>query len=392
MNKEKLLIILLIAFIDLSCNSNKAFYNLGEVVMDSEMEIINITMIGNRPFCKVILLDKTYNFLIDTGAPTAISEHVFNALSLKISHEGSMSDSQKNKRTEKFVILPELKLDNLVFKNIGSSILNFDIPEIKCLGFDGIIGSNLMAKLFWKFDYSNNKIIVTKNLDNFKVNDFDFSVRFKHKRQKTPFVKGKVGNKKISFMLDTGYFGNISVLNNYDYYKASSAEDKFITKSGSTSIGIYGGGSEKKAFTMKTNLYLDKQLFENELIESESYSLIGGKFLRDYEFVVDWVNLKIYFKRNNNTKIKNLKGFGFFYRFKNGKPIVSSKIESKDVPINLGDEILEINQINFTTLDSFDFCKYYLKEIIKEESEIYITVKRLNDTLKFNLKEQEFIK
>lgn len=62
------------------------------------------------------------------------------------------------------------------------------------------------------------------------------------------------------------------------------------------------------------------------------------------------------------------------------------------MPINLGNEILEINQINFTTLDSFDFCKYYLKEIIKEESEVYITVKRLNDTLKFNLKEQEFIK
>ncbi len=392
MNKEKLLIILLIAFIDLGCNSTKAFYNLGEVVMNSEMEVINITMIGNRPFCKVIFLDKTYNFLIDTGAPTAISEDVFKVLNLKISHEGNMSDSQKNKRTEKFVILPELKLDNLVFKNIGSSILNFDVPEIKCLGFDGIIGSNLMAKLFWKFDYTNNKIIVTKNLDNFKVNDFDFSVRFKHKNQKTPIVKGKVGNKTTSFILDTGYFGNISVLNNYDYYKANSVEDKFITKSGSTSIGIYGGGSEKKAFTTKTNLYLDKQLFENELIESESYSLIGGEFLRDYEFVVDWVNLKIYFKRNDNIKIGNLKGFGFFYRFKGGKPFVSSKIESKDVPINLGDEILEINQVNFTTLGSFDFCKYYIEEIIKGESEMDITIKRHNDTLKFNLKEQEFIK
>ena len=51
---------------------------------------------------------------------------------------------------------------NLIFKNIGSAVIKFDNNELKCYGFDGIVGANLLAHLFCEFNYQENKIFVSK--------------------------------------------------------------------------------------------------------------------------------------------------------------------------------------------------------------------------------------
>lgn len=84
-------------------------------------------------------------------------------------------------------------------------------------------------------------------------------------------------------------------------------------------------------------------LFKDELITTGESTLIGNKFLKK--------NLK-------NRSEKQINGFGFSYLFNNGKALVISKVDDKNIPINLGDEIIRIDDFDFTTIKKEDFCKY----------------------------------
>jgi len=78
--------------------------------------------------------------------------------------------------------------------------------------------------------------------------------------------------------------------------------------------------------------------------------------------------------------------------FNKGKAIVISKVEDKNIPINLGDEIIRIDDFDFTSIKNEDFCKYYLNKVEKDRDVIDITIKRENNLLNFKLEKQTFIK
>ena len=389
--KIRLLFTFLI-LLNFGCNSSKSFYNSGLVNSKNEIEEIKIIIINDLPLCQVEIEGKTYNFLVDTGAPTVISDEIFQTLKIKESHKSSMTDSQNKKRQEKFVKIPLIKIGNLIFKNIGSAVIKFDNNELKCYGFDGIVGANLLAHLFCEFNYQENKIFVSKKISEFSIENYDFSLQFNPKNQKTPIINGKIFDKNLSFTFDTGFAGNIKIPNNLEYYKNKISEEKLIISNGASSIGLYGKSDFNKTVELKNNIYIDNILFEDELIDSGESTLIGNKFLKDYIFLIDWKNNKIYFKNLNNRSEKQINSFGFSYLFNNGKALVVSKVEDKNIPINLGDEIIRIDDFDFTSIKNEETCKYFLNKVEKDKQMIEITIKRDNNLLNFKLKKQIFIK
>ena len=390
MTKRLLFFFLIILFI--GCNSSKHFYNSGFVNLKKDVEEIDIKIINDLPLCQVEIEGKLYNFLVDTGAPTVISDEIFQTLKLKESHKSLMTDSQNNKRQERFAVIPQIKIGNLIFNDIGSAVIKFENNEIKCFGFDGIVGANLLSHLFCEFNYQENKILVSKNLSAFSIEKYDLILNFNHKNQKTPIINGKIFDKNLSFTFDTGFAGNIKIPNDLEYYKNKISEDKFIISNGINSIGLYGTSKTNKTIELKNEIYIDNLLFKDELIDTGESTLIGNKFLKNYNFLIDWKSNKIYLKSIINSDKKQVKSFGFSYLFDKGKPIVISKIENKKIPINLGDEIIRIDDFDFTTIKSEDFCKYYLNKVEKDKEVIDITVKRENNLLNFKLEKQTFIK
>ena len=150
--KFKVLILLLI-FLNISCGSNQKFFNSGEAIIRNDLEIIDLKIVNNLPMCQVTINGNEYWFLVDTGAAMVISKEILKDLNLKTLHSATVRDSQKNKATQDFCILPEIKIGNMIFKNIAAVAMTIDNQELKCFGFDGIVGSNLLAKLSWQFDY-----------------------------------------------------------------------------------------------------------------------------------------------------------------------------------------------------------------------------------------------
>ena len=237
--KTRLLFTFFILLI-IGCNSSKRFYNSGYVNIKNDIEEIDLNLVNDLPLCKVEIEGKTYSFLVDTGAPTVISDEIFKTLNLKESHKSSMTDSQNKKRQEKFAVIPQIKIGNLIFKDIGSAVIKFENNELKCFGFDGIVGANLLSHMFCEFNYRESKILVSKNLTAFSLEKYDLILNFNPKNQKTPIINGKFLNKNLSFTFDTGFAGNIKIPNNLEYYKNKISEEKLIIYNGASSIGLYG--------------------------------------------------------------------------------------------------------------------------------------------------------
>lgn len=376
----------------LGCKPTKQIFNSGTVTSTNSMEVIDIFFINNLPFCNVEIGGVTYTFLIDTGAPTVISEEIYERLGLKVIQKGEVSDSQKSSQIESFAQLPALKMGNLTFNDIGCVVINFENSELKCFIYDGIIGANLLAKMYVEFDYSNTKIVASNSITSFNTDNYNFALHFKPKIQKTPLIKGKVLSKPFVFTFDTGFTGNIDVPNTQELFAMVKSSSKYITSYGINSSGLYGRSAEKQSISFKSDLQFDGQILPNEIIESGNSALIGNNFLKDFRFLIDWNKHMIYFKKNEDTKEKEISGFGIKYLFNDGKAIVVSKIENTTIPVNLGDQIIKINEVNFTNLTQNEICEFLINRVEKGQKKIKVSVKRNDKVLQFELNRVLFLK
>ncbi|MCZ2085870.1 MAG: retroviral-like aspartic protease family protein [Flavobacteriales bacterium] len=155
-------------------SQNRNFFNTGTVKLGKSVEKLPLHFINDLPFVEVIIGGKAYNFLFDTGAPTIISSAIYKELGLESIFESEVGDSQNKVQKQTFTFVPEISIGNLSFKNVGAIVIDFTQPEFKCLEVDGLIGSNQMALLFWKINYLENSMLVSKDLK-LLTNNNDYS-------------------------------------------------------------------------------------------------------------------------------------------------------------------------------------------------------------------------
>ena len=132
---------------------------------------------------------------------------------------------------------------------------------------------------------------------------------------------------------------------------------------------------------MKTNLEIEQATFSNQFVSGASKALLGSEFLMDFVFILDWENQKIQLQKNK------LRSFGFGALFVGDKIKVLKIIEEAQIPLQIGDEILSINNHVFDNV-----CDYFFDNKENELDEIEVKIKRGNDTLNFSLQKQSFLK
>lgn len=370
--------------IQISAQSRK-FYNSGTAELQKPVESLQLNYLNDLPFLEVIINDKKYNFLFDTGAPTVISSAIFKELGLKNAFESEVGDSQKSVRKQTFTMVPEISIGNVDFKNIGAVVIDFTEPEFKCLRMDGIIGSNQMALLFWKINYLENSMLVSKDLKLLNNSGSFLKIPFKASKQKLPVINSKIIKKNISIEIDTGFNGKLQINKGEFNVPQNVAKEQYLVTKGINSVSLYGPAPEKIEYIFKLNkLTLANQEFENQVLETGSLNLVGNQFLKNYEFILDWKTNTLHLKPIIQPET-TLKSFGFSYRFINNKAVISLIFRDKNIPLEMNDEIVSINDISLDNLHTEDSCKYYLNTIEKELSKITIRIRRGNEIKVFDL-------
>lgn len=385
--KKLLYSLFILSTITISAQTKK-FFTKGKVQLQHPVEKINLKFDNNLPFVKVSINGKMYNFLFDSGSPTVISHAIYNELNLTKKYKKSVKDSNETTQQEIFTELPEMIVDEVVFKNIGAIVLDLNSAELGCLKVDGIIGANQMAKLFWRVNYSDNSLETTDNLSLFDLKDYSTVIPFEPLLQKTPVVKTRILDENIDFILDTGFSGRFEITK--DKFHAKKIQ-KVIETFGSRSTGAFGSAKDFAGSIFKTDvLTLGNGVFRDELIFTSTSDRMGNEFLRDFSFIFDWKNNRIYMKRIKNNPPK-LDSFGFTYRFIDQKPVVAFIFQQQDFPLKIGDSIISINDVVLDNLDQKKACYYFINRVEKDQKTITVKIRRDGKILDFKLDKKEYL-
>jgi len=153
---KKIIFLSFIILTIIACGGLGKIFQGGAIVQKDYLTIIPFNYDYNFAIVEVSINNKPYNFLVDTGAPTVISEEIYKDLNIKAADYTIVTDSQGQRNGQEVAVIPEMFVGDLIYTDIGAVVVSLrDVFEFDCMGIDGILGANQMAKSFWKFDYEN---------------------------------------------------------------------------------------------------------------------------------------------------------------------------------------------------------------------------------------------
>ncbi len=336
------------------------------------------------PIIKASINDIEYNFLFDTGMPTTLSEIIVKELTLKSKSSVMGSDVNGNSQQESYVMVNEIIVGGISFKQVKT--LSTDLKsgfEIGCLNLDGVIGNNLIKDAIWEIDYEKKVIRLTDNIVNFKIPDDADVIKFKTNAKKgyySPNIEIAINNKsRKDVKFDTGSNKGINLP--FDYYSSVLDVNKSVEYYGQASAALYGKGENKKYLDSKVeSIKIGDLQLQNQIVTfDENYPTVGNKLFENFKIFISYVENKIYMVKQKEYTNTILENFGFQTAVINKKAIVSiiyknSNAEKKGLQI--GDEIITVNDLNFPELISKDACDFLLNNPIKKMNSINIVFSR----------------
>lgn len=318
----------------------------------------------------------TYEFLVDTGAPNVCSKELATELKLKAKVTQSTGDSQGVKEKLDFVVLPDVFINGICFKETGAAIADLKQSDvIACLDIDGIIGANLMKEAIWEFDYERKVITISDKKSSFSIPDDAIRLTFTPALSSTPHISifyNGVEDKNVTF--DTGSNG---------LFTTSKATLKKIEEKkpplkkamsfGSSGSGLYGAAKADTSYMILVDSTQIGGLFiENNVVSIENGArLVGTKFLKNYRVIVDWNVKEIALIPVKPIVNNTFESFGFSPFISENKLIVNElyvNSEASKQGIKIGTQILEVNGVDYRTCSADQFCTIIEKGLVSEDN------------------------
>ncbi|QJP35762.1 hypothetical protein F0365_15815 [Nonlabens sp. Ci31] len=373
-----------------SCSGLSKIFNNGTLTNIDYKEIIPFNYDYNYAIVEVEINSIKYNFLVDTGAPTVISNAIYEDLKIEAIDYIAIEDSQGQINSQKVVVVPEIKIGNLTYHNTGGVVADLrNVFEFDCMGIDGIIGSNQMAKSYWKFDYQNREITITDQLAHYDLTTYTDTLSFIVSASKTPYLRGHVNGLETLFVYDTGFGGHIDI----DRELAEFKEADGFTNYGNSGIGLYGVIDSTTIRTIKTDsLRIGSIEMGAQVVDLDFGNLIGNKFMNKHDVVMDWTSQKIYLKKLKEFEKTQQNSFGFKFRIKENKALVTGLIEEFAIDLQLGDVLLSINDFEFKNITDSNACEKWNAINYKDVENLKIVYLRDGIELTTTLKIRELIK
>lgn len=382
MVKQIIYAIIVTVFLN-SCSTSKTFElkRKGNVSNKEYITEMPFRYINNHIFIDVVINQKKYNFLFDTGAElTAIDDDVTNIGDLQFlligetKAEGNSIATQKVKLIE----IPKISLSNIDFLNTGAIVLK--IPKLRklysCFEINGIIGNNLMRKANWQIDYKNKIIRITDNIQKIKISEIAVPIKMDAKETGNIYFDLCINGTFSKFTFDTGSNWHITTSSKkFQHFQKQNKNLQFIKK-----------GNQ---YEFIADLFtLDKINLKNQIItlENGNHSLLGNVFFENYILSIDWKNDLIYFDPINVIKEDKLSSYQLYFSINYEENIIVVNNAWAEHKLNFEVEnrtkVLTINNVNVSNFKRNELCEYWSKfqEELKEGKELEVELK-FQDTI-----------
>lgn len=343
---------------------------------------------------KVSIENEEYDFILDTGASNVLSKELADKLNVKPLGSEDITDIHKTSQQLKYTKVDDIQIGGIHFQETVAAIADFNNGELACLNADGFIGSNLMRFAVWDFDFKNQLITITDDEQKLNVpSDAVESKMYIGKASSEPAIITQInGDRVLNNKIDLGNNGYAHLAySTFLKQKESGEITNYIKGAGYRSIGMHGKGEQKNEYSVK----IDQIKIGNHTITDKIMRVKGGKmnlgisFFKNYRLILNWKSKKVKMLKQSSSLNTELDHFGFYPYFNENKVFVYfiyNDTEASEV-LQLGDQILQINNTDYSNITSEEKCEHFNNGIIPQDTdEITIKVLRNEEELEFHLK------
>ncbi|MBD0832803.1 retropepsin-like aspartic protease [Aestuariibaculum sediminum] len=369
----KFKLIIFILFTYTGSFSQQVNLNKGKTPKDF-FEIIQFEVVKNKIILPVTIADKTYRFILDTGAPNMISNEIENLLQPKKAKIISITDSNNKTKPLKLITLKNLKLGESEFRNIPTLVYDLkNDPIFKCFEIDGLIGSNMLRHSILKLDMQAKTLTLTDNTEKLILDRNNFEKIEYTDKQSGPRIwvdlKGKDQGKEL-ILIDTG-MSNLYSLSKTNY-NILKTKDIFHIKgksTGASGLGLFGETSKNEHHKLLLpSLNLCNVNLRNVVTQTsdDDHSKIGSQILQYGTLTIDYKHKRLYFDTKSITIPVNYSDLGFSFSVKNENLIIGFVWDEKlKKQINYGDKVIAIND------QPINLCEVITSEIISKDTKTF---------------------
>jgi hypothetical protein len=331
-------------------------------------------------------------FILDTGAPNAISKELAAELKIKPTTRHKTGDSQGAKSVLEYAVLQNVELGGVRFEKTGAAIVDMNhTKELACFGADGLLGANLMKKAIWQIDYEKKIITIASSRDSLSIPTQSQLLPFRQALTGTPLIDvsyNSIVDKRVT--LDLG--SNADFCSSRDVLQRLRKKDSLMHTTysfGSTSAGIYGkGGPDTAFYGLLPVINLGEIALHNQVVDFERKKArtVGTGFFKNYLLTLDWSKNQVILarKRDYNNTIEKKLPYGLVYR--EGK-IYICLVFSKLCDLRVGDQVLRVNEKDYTECSPSMLCELIEKNFAGPE-EVSLLVLRDGQKISLRIKRQ----
>lgn len=370
---NKLLYFLYLPFLSLATFAQSPVtLNQGDIEQKHYLQKIPYQKTKEKLIVGVTINGKAYRFLLDTGAPFAVSNKLYKELDLHSLSMGEVTDQSGTKDSMITISLPKLEMGNLSFVNTRGIVL----PEaaakaFDCFGIDGVIGSNMLRNSIVQFDDKNSQMIITDNPRNLDLKRTPYQDMKLSPLQSNPYIVVilKKGKEKTGgeILFDCGADGFFQMaMGTYSWLQGRpEVTDKIAEGKGSFDWGINGFAEDQQQFALSIPEFVVNDFRFNNvfvLTTNAGESRIGAGLLEYGKTTLDYQQRRFYFEPYENIDTGKLseREWAIQPALKDDKLVVGiiwdKTLEGK---VNLGDEVLKFGDNDYR---SMSFCKLMLGE------------------------------
>jgi len=396
MKHTKLLFSLIVLTLLTSCASSKINKTLkqGNIVQEDFKTTIPFEYRKGLIILKVTIENETYDFILDTGASNVLSKELAEKLNVKSLGSENVADIHKTSQLLNYTKIGDIEIGDINFQNTIAAISDFNSGELACLNADGFIGSNLMRFAIWDFDFKKQLITITDNEQKLNIpSDAIESKMFIGTASSEPSIISYInGDKALNNLIDLG--NNSTPHLAYTIFlkqKESNKIIKDIKGSGYSGIGMYGKGEKKNEYSAKIDeIKIGDHIIKNKIMRvKDGKTNLGLLFFKNYRLILNWKAKNIKMVQESTSNNTELNHFGFNPNFNKNKVFVDFIYNDTEASklLQFGDQILQINNIDYTKINNKNKCDYFNNGIIpKGTDEITIKILRNEEELEFQLK------
>lgn len=357
------------------CTSVSTLLQRGDVLKADLSQPVEFDYNNRLLFIDVRVNGSPRRFIIDSGAPTVISQELKEELQLKKVKSTKVSDSQNNESKLEFVLLESLAFGGVEAGH--STALVTDLSLFHCLGIDGLLGANVMSHFDWEVDYQKEQArLHPKEGGENPQASYPIAIPFTTKAQGTPDLELDIPGRHSAsgLTLDLGSTRGVSIRKTD---KLDIPQDGRSTFSyGRTSKGIFGANTDTTWYFRVDSLRIGGVPFGPAIVTSFNTSdKIGNRFWENYQLLISWSDNRLYLRPQTPASPRlpeELLKIGY----EDGAIRVLAiyeKLALQNDRIAPGDEVVRINETNTEGANLEAYCA--LREQVGEEVQLKVRKK-----------------